>query len=298
MRQKLSDLFVETGKANPDFFILSGDHGYALFDDFRENCSNQFINAGIAEQSMVAYSAGMSKMGQRTLVYGLASFIPMRVLEFIKMDICYESLPVILIGDGAGLVYSTLGSSHQCGEDIAALRCIPNLKIYSPADKYELEECYRRALDDDKNASYIRIGKSDRPVVHNEKSQFINNLLKVNDLISDTAIISTGSMVSTSLEVANARNWECYSTPFITDLYKSGLPVFIGDYIRIIVIEEHNIDGGVGSIVGELLQRISNHGIQFEKYGLLKKFTTIACDYETALAEHGLTKSQLLETLC
>ena len=298
MRQKLSELFVETGLSNSDFYILLGDHGYALFDSFREQCFEQFINTGIAEQSTVAYSAGLTKMGMRVLVYGLASFIPIRVLEFIKMDVCYEQLPVIFIGDGVSLVYSTLGASHQCGEDMAVLRSIPNLKIYSPADKYELEECYNRAVEDTKNASYIRIGKSDRPEVHSDITEVKKNLININNRESHTAIISTGAMVSTSLEIANKKNWTCFSAPFISDLFEAGLPDFIEKYSRIIVIEEHCTDGGLGSIVGELLQKSLNKIGKLEIYGLGKKFTTIASDYESALSEHGLTKNQLLEVLC
>ncbi|MFN5980251.1 MAG: transketolase, partial [Pseudanabaena sp.] len=141
MRNAFSRALVTAAQADPRILLLTGDHGYALFDEFRQVCPDQYINAGVAEQNMVGVAAGLAKGSFRPIVYGLSSFVPMRVLEQIKLDICYEQLPVILIGDGAGVVYSNLGSSHQSTEDIAALRAIPNITILSPADHYEMTAC-------------------------------------------------------------------------------------------------------------------------------------------------------------
>src|SRR5207245_6897776 len=120
--------------AEPRLVLLTGDHGYSLFDEFRHRCPGQYLNAGVAEQNMVGVAAGLAKGGLRPVVYGLSSFVPIRVLEQIKLDVCYENLPITFIGDGAGVVYSTLGSSHQSTEDIAALRALPHMSILSPAD--------------------------------------------------------------------------------------------------------------------------------------------------------------------
>ena len=92
----------------------------------------------------------------------------MRVLEQIKLDLCLSGRPAIILGDGAGVVYTTLGSSHQCAEDIACLRPLANISIYSPCDRFELETCFEEALKAD-HPVYIRIGKSDRPEVHTLK---------------------------------------------------------------------------------------------------------------------------------
>ena len=136
-------------RQDPRVLLLTGDHGYALFDEFRQVCPDQYLNAGVAEQNMVGVAAGLAKGGFRPIVYGLSAFVPVRVLEQIKMDVCYESLPVVFIGDGAGVVYSSLGTSHQSTEDVAALRGLPNLSILSPADDLEMRppwqwHCRRR----------------------------------------------------------------------------------------------------------------------------------------------------------
>src|SRR5690606_32543872 len=160
MRDTLSKALVAAAKRDSKVVVLTGDHGYALFDDFRAECGSQYINAGVAEQNMVGVAAGLAKGGFRPIVYGLSAFIPVRVYEQIKLDVCYESLPVCFLGDGAGFVYSALGTSHQCTEDIAALRALPELAILSPADDREMDRCMQLATQFD-GATYLRIGKAD-----------------------------------------------------------------------------------------------------------------------------------------
>src|SRR5438270_12547779 len=126
MRKAFSKALVDAAVADSRLVLLTGDHGYALFDEFRQRCPGQYINAGVAEQNMVGVAAGLAKGGLRPVVYGLSAFVPIRVLEQIKLDVCYENLPVCFIGDGAGVVYSTLGTSHQGTEAIAALRALPH----------------------------------------------------------------------------------------------------------------------------------------------------------------------------
>ncbi len=157
MRNAFSDAIVAAALADPKVLLLTGDHGYALFDPFRKARPDQYINCGIAEQNMVGVAAGLAKAGFKPIVYGLAAFVPVRVLEQIKLDVCYENLPVILIGDGAGLVYSHLGSSHQSTEDIACTRAIPALTVLSPADRFEMTATMQLALQ--LNAPVYKLAK-------------------------------------------------------------------------------------------------------------------------------------------
>src|SRR4051794_9722869 len=159
MRNSFSAALVAAARRDPRVLLLTGDHGYALFDEFRRRCPGQYLNAGVAEQNMVGVAAGLAKGGLRPVVYGLSAFVPMRVLEQIKLDVCYENLPVVFIGDGAGVVYGTLGVSHQCTEDVAALRALPNLAILSPADDLEMTACMRLALAAN-GPTYVRMGKA------------------------------------------------------------------------------------------------------------------------------------------
>ena len=113
MRDAFSTTLVDLAKNDERVLLLTGDHGYALFDEFRKQCPAQYINAGIAEQNMVGMAAGLARLGFRPFVYGLSAFVPVRVLEQIKLDVAHDDLPVVFLGDGAGFVYSHLGTSHQ-----------------------------------------------------------------------------------------------------------------------------------------------------------------------------------------
>ncbi len=139
MRNAFSKTLVERAQPGSRVLLLTDHHGYALFDEFRRVCPDQYINAGIAEQNMVGVAAGLVKAGFRPIVYGLSAFVPIRVLEQIKLDVCYEQLPATFTGAGAGVVYSNLGTSHQSTEDIAALRGVPHISILSPADSLKLQ---------------------------------------------------------------------------------------------------------------------------------------------------------------
>src|SRR3569832_134015 len=138
MRASFSDALVRIATQDPRVLLLTGDHGYSLFDAFRTNFPDRYINAGVAEQNMVGMAAGLARAGFRHFVYGLSAFVPIRVLVLIKLDVAHDTLPVIFIGDGACFVYSHLCTSHQATEDIACARSIPQLAVFSPADRYEL----------------------------------------------------------------------------------------------------------------------------------------------------------------
>jgi transketolase len=287
MRDKLSEMLTESGLQDSRFHIISGDHGYALFDLFRKNCSSQFINAGICEQAIVGYAAGFSKKGLFPVVYGLASFIPMRVLEFIKMQVCYENLKVLFIGDGAGLVYSTLGSSHQCGEDIGAMNLLPNMRIYSPCDKFELADCYIRATSSP-GPAYLRIGKSDRPKVHTENSQSLENAYLLNEVKNkNIAFVAIGSMVSPTLNAVKDRAM-VVSIPFFSDFNLDNFNKLFRDVTNIVVVEEHVKEGGLYSKFCDLNNQ-AGFICKLLHIGLEKKFTLKGCDYQTALEEHHLS---------
>src|SRR5262245_31417398 len=167
MRNAFARALVQAAQNDERVVLLTGDHGYSLFDEFRKVCPHQYLNAGVAEQNMVGVAAGLAKGGLRPVVYGLSAFVPIRVLEQIKLDICYEELPVLFIGDGAGVVYSSLGTSHQSTEDVAALRAIPHLAILSPADDREMTACMKLALEA-RGPVYLRMGKADLGRVHAE----------------------------------------------------------------------------------------------------------------------------------
>lgn len=289
MRNAFSNCLVRAAQADDKVVLLTGDHGYALFDEFRFKCPKQYFNAGIAEQNMIGVAAGLAKTGFKPIVYGLSAFVPIRVLEQIKIDLCYENLPVILIGDGAGVVYSALGTSHQSTEDIAALRGVPNVIIFSPGDAYEMEACFKLAQESNQTA-YIRIGKADLPSLHNAHVSFqIGQILPLKKVTAaDITFIGTGSMVQAALEIAgDYSNSSVWSVPCIKPIDEQQVVKVCNNSKLIVTLEEHSIYGGLGSTISEIVSKF-NLRVPILRIGINDKFSTYCGSYKYLLEEHGL----------
>lgn len=295
MRDVISHYLNQRAQTDEDFLVLSGDHGYALFDEIRSRFPDQFINTGVTEQAMVGYAAGMAKQGLSTIVYGLAAFIPMRVLEFIKMTVCYENLPVIFLGDGAGVVYTTLGASHQCCEDIAALRSMPNMEIYSPADAQEMKACLASA-ETSQIPAYIRIGKADKRTIHPSEIALPNGeFIRVRGGNS-TGIVATGSMVSTALDIGDKYDLSVYSAPKLTGINFPRVAQQFDGLTQLITMEEHSINGGLGSILAEIIAEMHLR-LPLKRIGIKNRFTEKCGSYNSVLREHSLDYESIVRTL-
>lgn len=294
MRAAFSDALVRIARSDPRVVLLTGDHGYALFDEFRRVCPNQYINAGVAEQNMVGMAAGLAKAGFRPFVYGLSAFIPIRVVEQIKIDIAHDQLPVVLFGDGAGFVYSHLGTSHQSTEDISCVRAIPNLSVYSPGDRFELMACMDLAYRC-MSPIYFRMGKADRGDVHHSIPQFApGDLLQVRGGASDELLIlATGAMLRTAQVIAQERfpSAAVWSVPCIKPMNVEQLVDLVHGRSAVVVMEEHSVYGGLGSLVAEILsERLP---MPVLRIGVSDRFSQHCGTYDYLLREHGLDKPSI-----
>jgi transketolase len=297
MRASFSKAIVKAAQSDPKILLLTGDHGYALFDDYRRLLPDQFINAGIAEQNMVGVAAGLAKSGFRPIVYGLSSFIPVRVLEQIKMDVCYENLGVIFIGDGAGVVYSGLGSSHQSTEDIAVLRPIPNMQILSPCDPHEMEYVMNHALQF-RSPVYVRMGKSDLGAVHSRLPMApLGDMIPVKSgADKKIAFLATGSMVKTAVALAETLgDYGVWSVPSIKPIHESQIEAIAREASDIVVLEEHQMAGGLGSLIAEIVSRSASSRVI--RLGIQDRYSEKCGSYAYLLQEHGLDKQTLTQKL-
>jgi transketolase len=289
MRQAFSETLVSLAQSDPKVLLLTGDHGYALFDEFRKHCPDQFINCGVAEQNMVGMSAGLAQVGFRPFVYGLSAFVPVRVLEQIKLDVAHDDLHVVFVGDGAGFVYSHLGSSHQSTEDMACTRAIPNMHVLSPADGYEMTACMTCAYDL-KKPVYLRMGKSDRGAVHENSLSDLQpgELIQLCEGPPDLpALLATGSMVRTALDI-NERHFPCavWSVPSVKPLNVERICEISQTNCGIVVLEEHSTIGGLGSAIAEIT---SEHcPTRILQIGVNDRFSDRCGSYDYLLKEHGL----------
>ncbi len=287
MRNAFSAELVRAALQDPRVLLLTGDHGYALFDEFRRSCPNQYLNAGIAEQNMVGVAAGLAKGGFRPLVYGLSAFVPVRVLEQIKLDVCFEALPVVFIGDGAGFVYSTLGSSHQSTEDVAALRALPHLSLLSPADQYEMTACMRLAIAAH-GPVYLRMGKSELGCIHAAVPELNwGDFLQVRAGAGPLAWIATGSMAHAA--VAAAEHWPgsaVWSAPCIKPLDTQRVAELCARHRVLVVLEEHSVFGGLGGAIAEAAAATAPTWVL--RIGVQDRFSQHCGSYAYLRKEHNL----------
>lgn len=288
MRAAFSSALVALAVRDPRMLVLTGDHGYALFDEFRQRCPQQYINAGIAEQNMVGMAAGLARVGFRPYVYGLAAFVPIRVLEQIKIDIAHDDLPVVLMGDGAGFVYGQLGSSHQSTEDIACTRSIPGLDVLSPADRHEMTACMHHAYALGRPV-YLRIGKDELGDVHPGPLPALasGRLLPIRTGPPDRpALVATGSMVRTAIEVAATLNLAVWSAPSLKPLDVGDVVAAATSAMGLVTLEEHSVLGGLGAAVTEIT---SEHcPVRVLRIGVADRFSERCGTHGYLLREHGL----------
>lgn len=297
MRDAFSSALVDLAVRNPAVLLLTGDHGYALFDDFRQKCPSQYFNAGIAEQNMVGMAAGLARQGFLPFVYGLAAFIPIRTVEQIKLDIAHDNLRVVLLGDGAGFVYSHLGTSHQSTEDIACTRSIPGMQVLSPADRHEMTACIDYAVSFP-GPTYLRMGKADRGDVHLSPVNPLRpgHLLQIRDGQSDLpGLIATGPILTTALSIADRLNLKVWSAPVIKPLEADHVCNAAQETNGLITLEEHSVLGGLGSAVAEILTQ--HHPTYLLRIGVEDRFSEHCGTYNYLLEEHGLSELQILNKI-
>ena len=160
MRNAFAEELEEIADKDERIILLAGDIGFRIFDKFIEKFPNRFLNCGIAEQNMISVAAGIASEGKIPVVYTIIPFLIMRAYEQIRVDLGINSQNVILVGVGGGLAYDKLGSTHHACEDIALMRTIPNLEVFTPYDPENVKDCLTQAYNTsiiDLKSSYIRL---------------------------------------------------------------------------------------------------------------------------------------------
>jgi len=252
----ISKLMELASKDNNIVHILA-DSGTGYDELFRRNFPNQILNFGIGEENMVAAAAGMATVGKIPFVFTAGAFLAYRSMEFIRDDVCFQNLNVKIVGMGSGLSWSSLGPTHHTTEDISVLRAIPNLMILSPATPRQVAECVELAYNH-VGPVYIKIGM-------NHEREFFDDLYRMdgksNDVIKDGldgVIYSSGSIldeVYKACEIleAKGKTMKIVNVSMIKPFNAADVITNAKKYGRIISVEEHNIHGGLSSIIAETI---------------------------------------------
>lgn len=302
MRNAFADELTKMGNDDPRVVMLSGDIGNKLFDKFRAAHGSRFLNCGVAEQNMMGVAAGMAMSGLRPIAYTITPFITTRCLEQIRVDVCYQEAPVVIVAVGAGLSYAGLGPTHHSCEDISFLRSIPNMVVICPADAWEVRAAMRAALAQDKPV-YIRMGKKGEPLVHKAiLADFaIGKAITIEDG-EDVCLLSTGNMLPEVMETAHLLREHGISSRVVSfhtvkPLDEACLADTFKRFRLVATIEEHSLIGGLGGAVTEWIVDNEVKTRKFIRFGTSDAFFRLSGEQEFAREQLGLTAGQMAKKI-
>jgi len=255
MRDAFIGKLYDIGLNDKNLIFVSGDMGAPALDDFRKDLSSQFVNVGIAEHNMVAVASGLALEGKKTYCFAIAPFASSRCYEFTKIDLSLMKIPVTILGVGAGFGYDDSGPTHHTTEDISIMRALPNMEIYCPADSMSASKVAELTYKSGK-PGYVRLDRQLQPLIYSEDESFEEGFkeLRTGDEIG---IIATGNMVHIALDAAEKLR-EKGKNVGVVDLYRIKpvnpfLKDVLGRYKYVISLEEHLLDGGLGSLISEII---------------------------------------------
>jgi transketolase len=301
MRNNFADEITRLAESDKRVVLLSGDIGNRLFDGFKAKAPDRFFNCGVAEANMMGMAAGLAMSGMRPVVYTIAPFTTTRVMEQIRVDVCYHDVPVVIVGVGSGLGYASLGATHHSCEDMAMLRSLPNMSVLAPADPLEVRGVLRAALRHS-GPSYIRMGKKGEPNVHREVPDIeIGRSVVVRDGV-DVCLLAVGVMLPTVLEAAEALarrgiTARVVSVVSVKPLDNSLLRDAFARFPLVASVEEHSLIGGFGAALAEW---IVDHGpvtARLLRFGTKDRFPHEAGETEYARERDGLTAHNIVERI-
>ena len=252
MRNKFSETIYRLSKTNKKIYVVASDISpsgkMAKFQSQKKN----FINVGVSEQVMIGICAGLALGGMTPFAYTIAPFSIFRPFEMVRDDLCYQKLPVTVVGMGAGTVYANLGGTHTAIEDISIARSLPNMQVLSPCDPLELESCVNFCANKSKKPTYLRIGKTgEKNYTHNsiEKWEF-GKIRKVKNG-KDICILSHGPIISMAFEVDRKirKNLSIYSCHTLKPFDEEKIKTIFKKYKKIITLEDHSEIGGLSELV-------------------------------------------------
>ena len=264
----------------PNIILMTGDLGFGVFDDFRKNFPDNFINAGVAEQNMTGIATGMALEGKIVFTYSIANFPTLRCLEQIRNDACYHRVNVNIVSIGGGFSYGALGISHHATEDLSIMRSLPEISVVSPSSFWEVEQA-TRAIIENKNVCYLRLDKSSgRDTKEGSPESFVlgkSRMLADGDACS---IFVTGGILE---EVWEAHDELQSLGHRIRIVSVHTLKPFDGSILLnaakqtggIVSVEENTLDGGLGSLIAETLLDNGVTPKKFLRIGLGSEFSSI-----------------------
>lgn len=273
MRTSFIEQLVVEARKNDRILLLVGDLGYNVVEPFAKEFPNRYINVGIAEQNMAGIAGGLAMNGWIVYCYSIGNFPTLRCMEQIRNDIVYYQANVRIVSVGAGYAYGSQGVSHQATEDVAMLRSLPGMTIFSPSDPVETKILVSASVTY-QGPIYIRLGKAGERVFHQNGIQkyHLGELLPIKSTQSETLVLTSGSILQRVMEDIDEKSldYDVYTIPVIKPLDKLQLCRLVSHYNRVLIIEECQKSGGLGSSIIEILSDAYEDG-RMQLYPKIKR---------------------------
>ena len=302
IRDGFGEALVELGNKNPDVVVLTADLADSTrVKGFAEAFPDRFFQVGVAEQGLVTIAAGMAEAGKIPFATSYAVFSPGRTWEQIKVTAALNDVPVKIVGAHAGFGASMYGATHESLEDIALMRVMANMVVVSPCDFEEAKKA-TLAIAENGKPTYLRLARQNSPVLTKPGDKF--EIGKANVLFEaknpQVAIIGTGPIIAEALEAARQLEENGIGSVMIN--LHTVKPIDVQTLIHyakitgaVVTVEEHQINGGMGSAVSEVLAK--NFPVPMEFIGVKDSFGESAKSYDELWKKFGLKKVNIIEAV-
>lgn len=300
MRTRVVETILSLAKEDQNVILITGDLGFGVLKPYWEAVPKQFLNAGIAEQSMTGIAAGMALEGKTLFTYSIGNFPTLRCYEQIRNDCAYHKANVKVICVGGGFVYGSLGMSHHATEDISALRALPDVTVLAPADADEAEAAVR-AMYATPGTFYLRLGRGGEPMVRPKLENFsLGKAIPVREG-QKVAIFSTGAIfdeVQGAMEILDHEGIHpaAYTFPTVKPIDRERILTAADQYDLIVTVEENTVVGGFGSAVAEVLSAKSCHA-KLLRIGLEDTYSSIVGTQKYLRDHYGLSAEKIAQRI-
>ena len=303
MRNTFANVFYEEAKKDSRLCVVVADISPAgSMEKLRREYPDRFINTGVAEQIMIGMCAGMAMRGLKPFAYTIATFALFRPYEFIRDDLCYQGLPVTVVGVGGGVTYSTLGGTHHAMEDIAIASALPGMRVIAPCDPEEAKAATQYCVGQTEGPVYLRLGKAGEPVLGAASSEpFRFGKIRTLREGRDACVIGYGPILKMAMDAAatleaKGLSVAVYSAHTVKPLDREGVAALLKKYQRVVVLEEMVPQGGLADQVKAIAWE-SGVRCRIEALTLKHEFVHLYGKHEEILAAHGITVENVLAAL-
>jgi transketolase len=292
---------MEAVAQDPRIFLVTGDLGFGVLDEFEKRFPRQYLNAGVAEQNMTAVATGMAMEGNVVFTYSIGNFPTLRCLEQLRNDTFYHGASVKVVSVGGGFSYGQLGMSHHATEDLAILRALPGVDICAPGSAYEtsvlLQDFIKRP-----GPGYLRLERSAPgfndaapPACEFGRARMLRDG-------SDCTLIATGGVVAEANaagELLAARGLQCrvLSMHTLKPFDSASVLAAAAQTGGIVTIEEHTMLGGLGGAVAEVCLESDVRPRRFKRLGIPDRYTSVVGDQDYLRKAVGIDRQSIADAV-